>query len=122
MEKRTNGVAEVLGFTADKVMELNKQSSVISEPVITENGSTVLTVSDISIGFAGGGSDIQKKKTAEAPAGAGGKITVKPKAVVVIGENGVKIKQINGSSSPALIESTTGLIKGLLKKKKSKNC
>ncbi|MBQ0084325.1 MAG: hypothetical protein KBS52_06130 [Clostridiales bacterium] len=118
MENTNNSVANVLGFTADKVMELNKQSSVMSEPVLAPDGSTVLTVSELSIGFAGGGSDIKTKKNTEAPAGAGGKITVKPKAVVVINGSHVKVKSVNESPAPALIESAAGLIKGFIKKNK----
>ena len=56
-ETNKNSVEGLLAYTADKVLEMSKTSPVLSTPVTTENGSSVITVNDVSIGFAGGGMD-----------------------------------------------------------------
>ena len=49
-----NTLIKVLTFTVDKTMELTKSNSVLGEPV-TVGDMTVIPISKLSLGFAGGG-------------------------------------------------------------------
>ncbi|MBQ0083304.1 MAG: GerW family sporulation protein [Clostridiales bacterium] len=117
-ENSNRSVADLIEFTADKTLEMTKSGSVISEPVVTQNGSTVFTVNDLSIGFAGGGMDKKARKNEKNPAGAGGKITVKPKAVVVLENGEARVKILN--EQPSAITNITEIAKGFLSKKEKK--
>ncbi len=117
-ENNNRSVSQLIEFTADKTLEMTKSGSVISEPVTTEDGSTVFTVNDLSIGFAGGGMDKTKRKKKKSPAGAGGKIDVKPKAVVVLENGNVQVKTLN--PQPSAISSAAKIAKTFLKNKNKK--
>lgn len=78
-----SGLLQVLSYTADRAIELAKSDSVLGERIETE-GMTVIPVSNLSVGFAGGGADVTAGKKSKNPAGAGAKITKKPVAFLVL--------------------------------------
>lgn len=77
--KPKSSIADIMEVTFDKTVELATSNSVMGEPV-RENGVTVIPISKISAGFAGGGTEIDKisKKKKQSPAGAGAKVEVTP--------------------------------------------
>ncbi|MBQ8203180.1 MAG: sporulation protein YtfJ [Clostridia bacterium] len=74
-----SNIADIMNTTFDKTLELASANSVFGEPIIRD-GVTIIPVSKISAGFAGGGADIADggKKKAKSPAGAGAKVEVTP--------------------------------------------
>ena len=73
---------DVMNITTQKVLELTDSKSVFGAPY-SADGITVIPVSKLSVGFAGGGADINdgKKKKINSPAGAGAKVDIVPKTV-----------------------------------------
>lgn len=96
INKDKNSVAGILAFTADKLAQLSRENSVAETPIKSDNGSTVIPISDVSLGFAGGGMNMEdaKKKKIQNPAGAGGKVQKNPKAFLIFENNSVRIENI----------------------------
>ncbi len=88
MEKK---VSELLGVTMDKVKEMVDVDTVIGTPVTVE-GVTLIPVSKVTYGFAGGGSDLPTKSNKELfGGGSGAGITVTPIAFISIQEGRVNV-------------------------------
>ena len=56
----------------DKVREMADCETVVGKPIVTADGTTIIPVSKISVGFASGGSDLPTKSTKETFGGGGG--------------------------------------------------
>lgn len=85
----------MLDSTIAKIREMVDANTVMGEPIVTGDGTTVIPVSKISIGLGGGGSDFVSKKAAngENPfgGGVGAGIKVTPVAFLVMKEGGVRV-------------------------------
>ena len=53
-----NKVNNLLGVSMDKIKEMVDVNTVIGDPITAPDGTTVIPVSRVSYGFAGGGSDL----------------------------------------------------------------
>ena len=56
-----NKVNNLLGVSMDKIKEMVDVNTVIGDPITAPDGTTVIPVSRVSYGFAGGGSDLPSK-------------------------------------------------------------
>ncbi len=109
----------LMSFTADKALELADANSVLGEQIHAE-GLTIIPVSKISAGFAGGGANIVNatSKKSNTPAGSGAKVTVTPLSFLVIDSSGdVRMIEVKASSS----DSKSGLIGKIIEQFKGKN-
>ena len=116
-----NNLTDVLAFTAEKAIEISSANSVIGEKIEID-GMTVIPVSKLSVGFAGGGANISNnvKKTSNIPAGAGAKVKVEPVTFLVIDADGAHLINVNGGQGEPvtkLIEQAVEKIKQLRKSK-----
>lgn len=89
-ESKLNDIIET---SLEKIKALADGETVIGTPITTPDGTTVIPVSKISMGFASGGIDYQGKKTIESNkqnfgGGGGTGITVAPVAFLIISSNG----------------------------------
>lgn len=115
-----NNLLGVLSFTMDKVKELADAGSVLGER-IEMDGLTIIPVSKVSAGFAGGGADMadMNKKKRQVPAGTGGNITVTPMSFLVIDGKEVKLVNVNSEEKKSAL---TDVISSVVEKiKSSKN-
>ena len=104
------GLVEVLSYTAETVKSLADANSVVGES-IEKDGVTVIPISKLSVGFAGGGADIKKgKKTEQYPAGAGAKITRTPVTLLVIDGDGAHIIDVAEPQKPSKIAETVSAV------------
>ena len=67
-----NKVNSLLGVSMDKIKEMVDVNTVIGDPITAPDGTTVIPVSRVSYGFAGGGSDLPSKAQPEKGLFAGG--------------------------------------------------
>lgn len=88
----------VLSFTMDKVKELADANSVLGEKIVIGD-TTIIPVSKVSAGFAGGGADLVDagRKKRQTPLGSGGNVTVTPLTFLVIDPDGVRTVNVNQS-------------------------
>ena len=85
----------MLDNTIAKIREMVDVNSVIGDPITTQDGVTIIPVSKVSVGFAGGGTDYVSKNPnkQENPfgGGAGGGVKVTPVAFLIIKDGSVRM-------------------------------
>lgn len=92
----------VLAYTTEKTVDIAKQSPVIGEPIVVD-GVTIIPVSKVSAGFAGGGADIadEMRKRKKNPTGIGAKVNITPVSFLVIDGKNIKTVKVDGEKSGA---------------------
>jgi sporulation protein YtfJ len=101
----SQNLPNMLENTISKMREMVDVNSVIGDPVMTADGTTIIPISKVSVGFAGGGSDYVSKhpNKHENPfgGGVGGGMSVTPIAFLIIKDGSVRMLPV------ALPASTT---------------
>ena len=77
----------MLENTIQKIREMVDVNSVIGNPITTPDGTTIIPVSKVSVGFGGGGSDFTKNTEAFG-GGAGGGVSVTPICFLIVNKDG----------------------------------
>ena len=117
---------DFLGNAVEHIKEMIDSNTVIGDPIKTPEGVTILPVSKIKIGYAGGGTDFAPKnypanKANAFGGGTGAGVTISPVAFLVINGENVRLLPVAEPASnsverlierlPELIDQVTGLIK-----------
>ena len=107
---------QLMSFTADKALEMADAGSVLGEKTEID-GMTIIPVSNISAGFAGGGANIVNAtvKKSNTPAGSGAKVTVTPLSFIVIKDGELRIVSVDASEK----DTKSGIIAKVLEQVKS---
>lgn len=115
-----------MSTSMEKIRDLVDVNTIIGNPIISPDGTTIIPISKVSFGFVSGGSDIPAKVEKDVFAGGSGAgITIKPQAFIVITKDGsAKILELGGKTSPidGLIDNAPELlnkVKELFGKKKN---
>lgn len=125
-------LSDMMTSTMAKIKDMIDVNTVIGDPITTPDGTTILPVTKVSIGYGSGGSDFATKST---PAnrdnsfggGAGGSIKITPVAFLVLREGSVRMLPIAEPASTSmdrLIEQLPDLIdraEAFLKDRKAKS-
>ncbi len=101
-----NKLNDIIRTSLDSIRSMVDTNTVIGEPINTANGTTVIPVSKVFVGFASGGIDYLGKNAVSASApkttannfggGGGTGLTVSPVAFLVIDKDGgVKLLNVN---------------------------
>ena len=100
-----------------KIREMVDVNSVIGDPITTPDGTTIIPVSKVSVGFGGGGSDFVSKNPnkQENPfgGGAGGGVKVTPIAFLIIKEGNVRMLPVAApanSTADRLVEQVPDVL------------
>ncbi len=123
-------VNSLLGTTIEKIRNMIDVNTIIGEPITTKDGTTIIPVSKMAIGFASGGSDIPSKQPKNFfGGGAGAGVSVQPIAFLCVNPDGeVKLLQISVNASkeaaiittiPELIDKIANMVSGKNKDKSS---
>lgn len=102
MERRS--ASDFVSATMEKVREMIDANTIIGQPIKTDDGITLIPVSKVSFGFAGGGTDFQTKhsapgKTDPFGGGTGAGVKLEPVAFLVIKNGNVRIMNITPPAS-----------------------
>lgn len=97
----------MLGSSVAKIKEMVDANTVIGDAIQTPEGVTIIPVSKIKIGYAGGGSDFAPKgypanKTNAFGGGSGAAVTVTPVAFLVIKGESVRLMPVAEPASGSL--------------------
>ena len=92
----SQSLPNMLESTIAKIREMVDVNSVIGDPITTPDGTTIIPVSKVSVGFGGGGSDyvsrnVNKLDNHPFGGGAGGGIKVTPIAFLIVKEGSVRM-------------------------------
>lgn len=137
MAENNNSFNDALKTALNNLSDIAGTDTIIGDPMTTPNGTTIIPVSKVAVGFATGGSDFVGKHSkdtnvANSFSGAGGGgITVSPVAFLVISPEGdAKILNVNnpmdsnadlGTSIVSLLNKTPTIVekvKTIFKKNK----
>lgn len=110
----------ILSSTIEKIRDLVDTSTIIGEPIYTEDKVTIIPVSKVTYGFASGGADFPSKNEKELFGGGGGAgVTITPVAFLVINDGEVTLKHITAYDNaaervvnlvPEMFDKVTGLV------------
>ena len=101
MDKRP--ISELLETTMQKVREMIDANTIIGQPVTTADGITLIPVSKVTFGLAGGGSDFAKKNDPDNGfgGGIGAGVNIVPVAFIIAkGENVTLLHVAPAATSP----------------------
>ena len=91
----SQNLPNMLDSTIAKIREMVNVNSVVGEPIATADGVTIIPISKVSVGLAGGGSDFVSKNVNhhESPfgGGVGAGVKVTPVAFLVIKDGNVRM-------------------------------
>ena len=92
MSETNHPINEVLQTTMNKIREMVDANTVVGQPIVTQDGVTLVPVSKLSFGFATGGSDFVKTQHVHKSfgGGAGAGVNVIPVAFLVVKDGTVK--------------------------------
>lgn len=112
-------ISDLMTETMSKIKEMVDVNTIIGNPIVAADGTTVIPVSKVSFGFGAGGSEFESKHAASGSplafgGGSGAGVTVSPVCFLVIGRDGsANILGINAQASDTvdrLVEMIPGAI------------
>lgn len=102
----TENILKVLEFTAEKTLAIASAQGVAGEPIVIGD-VTVIPISSVSCGFAGGGTDLPAKQNSDAVmAGAGAKVSKTPLSFLAISGGEVQLLRVPQESAGGSILDT----------------
>lgn len=117
-------IVELMNSTLSKLRDMVDVNTVVGDSVTTPDGTTIIPVSRVGVGFGAGGADWDSKgeKGSTSGGGGGGGVTVTPVSFLVISPTGgvklIPVDPVGGNSTlekvidavPSLINTVEGLI------------
>ncbi len=116
----------LMDTTLEKIKQMVDVNTVIGNPIVTPDGTTIIPVSKIVYGFASGGSEFASKHMTNNKlfgGGGGAGVTINPVAFIAISHGDVKLLNITSDTNDkaiALVPEMFDKIVALIKKDKSK--
>lgn len=121
MNEKNSYLENLVKGAIEKIKEMVDVQTIIGGPVATPNGTVIVPVSKVSIGFGSGGSDLPTKNAKDLfGGGVGGGVTISPVAFIVIAADGsVKLLQLTVNAPkenaalalvPDIVEKITSMI------------
>lgn len=92
-----NPIGNMIDASLESIRKAADANTVIGDPIVTPDGTTVIPVSRIKLGFAGGGSEFSGKNAGEAKpygAGTGASVSVTPVAFLIFREGNCRVLPI----------------------------
>lgn len=115
-----NKVNQVLSVSMEKIKQMVDVNTVVGDPIVFGE-VTLISISKVSYGFAGGGTDLPNKRAAELfGGGSGAGVTVTPISMVMLRGNDVRMLPVTSTPDaldrilntvPDLVNKVTELIK-----------
>jgi sporulation protein YtfJ len=93
-------IAELMSTTMSGLREMIDVNTIVGEPVTTADGTTIIPVTRLSMGFAAGGSDFSAGSNFGG--GGGGGVKVAPVAFLVVSDQSVKLLPVTGGTETTL--------------------
>ena len=103
-----------IGVSVEKIRNLVDTDTMMGKPISCGDGTTIIPISKISVGFASGGSDLPTRTNKEYFAGgAGAGMSVTPVGFLVVSNGEVRMVQMSekgGDSAAAIMDKIPDLI------------
>lgn len=93
-------IQALMDTTLQKIRDMADTNTIIGEQIVTADGTVVIPVSKVTMGFASGGSDFGANSQKNMFGGGGGAgVSISPIAFIVISGGNVKLLQIENSTT-----------------------
>ena len=97
-------ISDLLDATMEKVRQMVDANTIVGQPIETSDGTTLIPISKISLGFGSGGSDyISRNTKGDTPVcfggGGGAGVTVSPVAFIVVHEGNARVLSVNAPAN-----------------------
>lgn len=119
----SNSVKDMLESAIKNMDALIDTKKIIGEPITAADGTVILPVTNVSVGFGGGGSEFSAKNIQDKNfgGGMGGGIKLTPEAFLVINNNNVRLIPVKSGNSPLdkvidLVPDMVDKVNGFFKK------
>ena len=120
MSEKNSYLENLVKTAVEKIKEMVDVETIVGKPISVPNGTIIIPVSKVAVGFGSGGSDLPTTSSKDLfSGGVGGGITIQPIAFIAISPEGdVKLLQmtINASKEnaalailPEIIEKISGM-------------
>lgn len=94
----------LMATVMSSIKEMVDVNTIVGQPITTGDGTTIIPVSKVSFGFAGGGSDFTTKTSQPGAnpfgGGSGAGVNITPVAFLIISEGQVKLLPVATDMSP----------------------
>lgn len=101
--ENANSIKDIINDSLQQVRTILNANTVVGEQIRTNNGTVIIPISKVSMGFASGGLDVPAKKGTEKKnfgGGGGTGVTVSPIGFLVVSPEG-KVEMLPMTSGPA---------------------
>ena len=103
MENKQHPVQNVMNTAMQNIKDMLDVNTVVGNPITAPDGTVIIPVSRVGVGFASGGSDFNSKASPENPnfgGGSGAGISINPVAFLVVSSKGeVSIIPVNSNGA-----------------------
>ncbi len=107
--------------TMEKIRSMVDVNTIIGDPIVTQDGTTLIPISKVTFGFGSGGTDFKSKHSApDAPlcfgGGGGAGVSVTPVAFLIVSGDNARVIPVNmpaDSTTDRLIEMIPDAVSGI---------
>ncbi|SFA87372.1 GerW family sporulation protein [Clostridium frigidicarnis] len=101
-------IENLMKCTMENIKDMIDVNTIVGEPVVTGEGTTIVPISKVSFGFASGGSEFLTKHNSsnnlgnlKVPfgGGSGAGVTVKPVGFLVIGKDSIRMLSVDADNT-----------------------
>ena len=116
-----HGVNGLMAETMEKIRSMVDVNTIIGDPIVTHDGTTLIPISKVTFGFGSGGSDFKPRNSSDtAPlcfgGGGGAGVSILPVAFLIVSEGNARILPVNmpaDNSTDRLIEMIPDAVNGI---------
>ena len=116
-----HGVNGLMAETMEKIRSMVDVNTIIGDPIVTHDGTTLIPISKVTFGFGSGGSDFKPRNSSDsAPlcfgGGGGAGVSISPVAFRIVSEGNARILPVNmpaDNSTDRLIEMIPDAVNGI---------
>ena len=122
-ETKKSTLSELMDTTMSKIREMLDSNAIVSEPIVTPDGVTVIPISRLSYGFGSGGSDYGKTNDRFGGGGGAG-VKIDPVAFLIVKNGQTHLMTVTSPATTTvdrIVEMTPQIIdrvEGFITKKK----
>jgi sporulation protein YtfJ len=120
-------IENLMRSTMESIKDMIDVNTIVGDPVSTVDGTTIIPISRVCVGFASGGSEFNNTSCSDSDnkypfgGGSGAGVTVKPVAFLVIKKDSIRLLSVDQQNTYDRIVDTVpqviDIIKGMFKEK-----